>query len=287
MSTNFQITPQQLHPTGETIVKYHVDSLGIKRARFKIDASPVDGHRYKFPLHYLQENKVKKCIELSERCYHQGLNGFVLYCITNAIPVEVYVAMPVPQRENRAYREDLKTASGVGVGVYEVDGQDVRLVQKAIPLSLISANRINTKSFPASLRADLQAAQDTFFKTDPAQGCSALYNEIESYTRKIVEKAVNDGLIPVPGFNIRTYGWANVLNHLNQHRARISRSCPNLTAAMVSRLITLPPHRNSFNHKPRTYNDRAERDAQIRTRWDDCHALFLETIQAVKPLRVH
>src|SRR4029077_1696050 len=116
-----------------------------------------------------------------------SMDRFVPDCSRLFLPVRMFVAVPSGSKDPD-YHRDLNRAREWGIGVLEVDGNNVRVIQEPLSLSLAGLRRIHKQKYPAKYRFDLSQAEVTFKQGNPAKGCADVYEEIEALTRRIAKK---------------------------------------------------------------------------------------------------
>src|SRR5438105_2617265 len=152
-------------------------------------------------------------VEVSESPYPNTLDRLVLDCIRLGLPVRLYMAVPKPSNPPPSgYAAELARARDFGVGLIEVEGSKVKIVQEPLSLSLNGLRPIPLERFPQKYREALAQAETTFRNGNPAKGCSEIYDEIEALCRRVAEKTAAKGMWTNPPANIN-FGrdpWASV-----------------------------------------------------------------------------
>lgn len=146
------------------------------------------------------------------------------------------------------------------------------------------------ESFPARFRQALASAESTFRSGDPAKGCAIVYDEIEALSRRIAEKSYDQGLwtknkptTNPTDLDFKKDSWATVARTL--HRQLDRKQVPDLTEALLDRLVGITPYRNAVGHKVTDRKSLMKRDRTLRTRFEEAVDLLGELITASKSLR--
>ena len=228
------------------------------------------------------------CVEVSESPYPATLDRFVLDCVRLGLPVKLFIAVPKPTDPRPSgYDKELSRARDCGVGVVEIEGETIKVVQEPVPLSLSGLRQVDRKDFPQKYREMLAQAESTFRQGNPAKGCSEIYDEIESLSRRIAEKTLVKGMwisAPGPGFNFKKDAWANVVRTMIK---RLDYAKANqISESLLARILGLTSHRNDTNHKPANKKHLMRRDRELRTRFENAVDLLAELVNASRSLRV-
>jgi hypothetical protein len=284
---NFRALPSQLHETGERIARYFEEERGL--SRFKIEESVGGEIEYRPTLQTLTREFHDVWIEVSELPYLRSLDTVVLHCVTNTVPVKLYVAFPAGTATTE-YKTLIDDARRKGVGVIEVTDAACHVIHEALPLSLIGVRKEAHKAFPPRYRSVLSTAEETFRLGDPAKGCSLIYDEIENLSRRIAKKIHARNLWKTnpkgpPKIKFDTAPWDTIMDHLLNH-VQAGALPPYMNKALLIRVTAMIEARNAAGHKPRNRKDRLRRDRELRTRYETAVDVLRDFTAAARPLRV-
>ena len=188
---NYRHLPELLRPIADAAISFFRRDWGI--SRFYVE-QPIDAAiEYRPTVYAVTSDHHFLCLEVSERPYPTGLDGFVLDCVRNCIPVRLFVVLSAGPKGSD-YDRDLNRARTNGVGILEISAATVVVINEPLSLSLIGVRRIERHKFPRKYRLALSLAETTFIKGNPAKGCSTLYDEIEALTRRIARRVDVNGL---------------------------------------------------------------------------------------------
>jgi hypothetical protein len=238
------------------------------------------------------------CVEVTQIPHRQSFDGFVADCKSHGLAVKVYMAMPVGVAPD-VFKQNFQFAKKNGVGIIEVDADKDHCVPQcpALSLSLGDVRPVTRKLYPPAYRARLEEAEATFRNGSPAKGCSVLYDEIEALTRRIAQDTHSKGLWrppktkpgkPPPKLDFDKGNWNPLMKQLLEllKFQQLQKTAPGLKDSLVHRVLAITPFRNLTGHKPKTQEERKERDRQLRTRFEEAADLLLELIKASKPLGI-
>lgn len=285
---NYSALPEHLHSTADVVYGYLTRTLGLLSVQIE---KPIDQKAdYRTTFCAKARDHHYYCVDVSENIYTPTRWLFVTQCEHNGMPVKFYVAMP--STSYSGFSSDLKKAKGAGVGVLEVtaSAQDLVDISPAVSLSLCGLRRFDKPEFPRKYREIVANAESTFRNGEPAKACSAIYDEIESLTRRIASQAHKKGRFRNPPGNpksLERMPWARVLTHLRDDVDRIAPSPYSiLTDALIAQILGTTPHRNQSGHKPGTLKALVERDSRLRTRMEAAVDLLHEVTTATASLRL-
>jgi hypothetical protein len=257
--------------------------------KFKVE-EPIDPTiEYKPTLHSVDAEFYLVCIDVSESPYPRGLEGFVLRCITECLPVKSFVALP-EGATSPDFRRDLGLARQSGIGILEVSPGGVKILHPALPLSLAAVRPVDHSRFPKKYRYHLTQAETTFKQGNPGKACSMVYDEIEALFRKVAKKTRDLGLWrplkpgekPPQIHNKRA--WAKVIEAVMEHLD--PKKCGYLERSLMARILGVTPHRNDTAHKPANRDELVRLHKELRTRFENAVDLLADLIAASKPLHV-
>ncbi len=284
---NFVYLPKSLVPTAERVVEYFRDNHGIGNFRVEEEIGPDLSFRP--TLQALTTDHYYLCVEVNESPYPALLEPVVLDCVTQGLPVKLFVAFPSDPLP-ADYKARVDRARAHGIGVLEVSPNRTVAIHPALPLSLVGLRPRPKKEFPARYRAPLASAEDTFRNGSPAQGCLLVQQEIERLSRKITKKTQAKALWrplkpgeKAPKFSDKT-AWARVmeiaLDHIDLKR------CPTPDRALLNRIAGMTTQRNEGGHKPTNLKALIKRDREARTRFESAVDTLYDLIDQSRYLRV-
>jgi hypothetical protein len=285
---NFRHLPEPLRPSADAVVEYFEAERGIRRF---VEEAEIHAQLARPSLHSVANDHHFWCVEFSETTPYPGtLDRFVLDCMRLGLPIRLFVALPEGST-SPDYNRDLNRAIDYGVGVMEVRGGAVRVVNEPLSLSLAGVRRIEKKSFPPKYRLTLTRAENTFRQGNPAKGCSDIYDQIEALTRRIAKrtlvkshwKATKSGQ-PIPAVDLKIGAWAAIVRTLMQQLS--PKHPPHIPEALLARVLGVTQHRNDAGHEPNSKDALIRRDRELRTRFETASDLLLDLINSTKALRV-
>jgi hypothetical protein len=284
---NFRVLPSQLHPTAEEVVRFFTDDRGI--SKFKVEEPVSNDLDYRPTLQATAPEYYDFWIEVSETPYLISLDGVVLYCVTNCLPVKLYVAFPAGTSSTE-YKKCADEARTKGVGLLEVSPGRCVVIHEALLLSLSGARSEDRSQFPARYRSVLSTAEATFRNGDPAKGCSLVYDEIEALSRRLARKIQKNNWWThlssgTPAFNADKDAWASVMDILI-NRTNFNALPPAAKKSLLMRVAALTDVRNDTGHKPKNRAARIKRDRELRTRFESAIDVLRDFVNALRPLRL-
>jgi hypothetical protein len=248
---NFVYLPKSLVPTAEQAVQYFWDNHGIGGFRVEEEIGPTLSYRP--TLQALTADRYYLCIEVNESPYPAVLEPVVLDCVTQGLPVKLYVAFPSGPLP-ADYKTRVDRARAHSIGVIEVSATQTQVIHPPLPLSLASLRPRPKNEFPPKYRSVLAEAENTFKAGSPAQGCLVIQQEIEQLSRKIARKTKSKNLWrgPRPGEKVPRLTdktpWAKVMEVILDHLDH--SKCPSPDRALLNRIAGMTAHRNEAGHKP-------------------------------------
>jgi len=277
-----------LWPIANAAADYFKENWGVSSLRLEESICPDIERRP--TLHALTSDGHYLCVEVSESPYPTGLDSFVLDCRDNFLPVRLFVAIPAGSKDSN-YKRDLDQARIRAVGVLEISGARVQVLQNALSQSLAGVRLVGPARFPKKYRFQLSKAESTFRGGDPQKGCSLLYDEIESLSRRVAEKTYKKGYWrpSAPGarplrIRFATHPWqklmSKVVEGLDPQRCRF------LPPDLLGRVLGITSHRNDSAHKLNSLRLVMKRDRELRTRFESATDILFDLVNASKPLRV-
>jgi hypothetical protein len=281
---NFRALATELHGTAEEVARFFKEDRGL--SHFKVEEPVADDIDYRPTLQALTPEKLEVWIEISVTPYPQSLDSVVLHCVTNSLPVRIYVGFPAGLSTTQ-YKSNIDDSRRKGVGAVEVSGSKCQVIHEALSLSLIGVRCEDHRKFPPRYRSVLSSAESTFRNGDPAKGCSLIYDEIEGLSRRLVRK-INDknlwGARGAPtGLNFDKAQWARIMEAILD-RANTHSVAPKLSKSLLNRIAGMTEPRNESGHKPRNREAYTRRDREARTRFESAVDTLREFAAAARPL---
>jgi len=284
---NFRALPVQLHSTAEDVARFFKNDRGI--SKFAIEEPANKDLDYRPTLQASSPECYDIWIEVSELPYLRSLDRAVLYCVTNARPVKLYVAFPsgVPTSE---YKKHVDEARANGVGAIEAAAGRCTVIHEARLLSLAGVRCEERSKFPQRYRAALSSAETTFKNGDPSKGCAIVYDEIEALSRRVAKKIQSKKLTTkaaavIPTAKTDRENWAPLMEALLRE-ADFNKLPKELTKNMLMRVAALTSVRNDSGHKPKNKAAQTKRDRELRTRFESAVDILRDFADAAKALHV-
>jgi hypothetical protein len=279
---NFTILADDLKETAELTEDYLRNNLGLRDIQIE---KPLPFNISYTPTFWAKNNEHNIiAVEVSNQAYSRTLDHIVMECQRQTYPVKLYYAIPKDEADNN-YRRNLSDAQKRGVGVLEIDDQDQQLTLVALSLSLTGLRSIEVKEYPKKYRGTLNDAINTFRTGSPAKGCSILYEEIESMTRRIAKKTVRlRWWSPAPEINLDTISWAG-LCELLRNKGQFGENGYEGLRKQIIIILGIVPDRNETNHKPKSKIALQRRDQRLRTRFESLTDIMFDLINEAKSLR--
>lgn len=257
----------ELHETAEAVRSHLIDNMGLKKV--DIEKSTVPSIDFCPTLSGESPRGYMVFVEVSNSPYPKTLDGLVLDCVTNQIPVKLYVANPVSQ-SGKIDEKEVRRLSKKNIGYLIVGTSGVEEIRGALELSLFLPE-ISPKSIPKSLRPAIHEACNTYQNGNPVKGVATLCDEIEDLIRKNAKKAKKTRRIPAScTINFDRGRLANIIDTLNKHRV--------MRKPLIGKCYTLTEIRNDSSHPPKNFRKRTERHKKLRTN-------FMWAIDLLKQLR--
>lgn len=282
----YRALAESLIPVAEATRRYFMDGEGAKR--FRAEEAIAPSSSYRPTLLADGHDGSLLAIEVNEGVYTDALDGLVLECVSQGIPIRLFVASPGGGPAMSAMQL-VRKARMRGIGVLEVVGRDVQRILPALSLSLFGLQAIGAKGYPKRYRARLTQAEDTFRNGDPVKGCSRVYDLIEECSRDVAIEIDRLGLWRVAATRpirqvrwFRKHPWANVLEYVDEWAdfRVVGLSRIHITKPLWSRIRGLTPHRNESGHEPATSEERRQRDRELKTRFEHAVDTFADLVKA-------
>jgi hypothetical protein len=228
-------------------------------------------------------------VEVSEAPYLRSLDSVVLHCVTNCLPVKMYVAFPEGISATE-YKKNIDESRKKGVGALEVISNRCIVIHEALLLSLLGVRSEDHRQFPPRYRSVLSTAETTFRNGDPAKGCSLVYDEIEGLSRRLARKIRSKNwwtrkASGPPTFKVDKDPWATIMETIIS-RADFTALPVKMKKGLVIRVAALTDVRNEAGHKPRNRAAAIARDRELRTRFETAVDVFRDFAGAARPLRI-
>jgi hypothetical protein len=284
---NFRVLPTQLHTTAEEVVRFFKEDRGL--SKFKVEDPVDDAIGYRPTLQATTQENQDVWIEVSEAPFLRSLDTVVLHCVTNCLPVKLYVAFPAGLSPTK-YKDNIDESRRKGLGALEVSPGKVIVIHEALRLSLTGVRKEDHRKFPARYRSVLSNAESTFRNGDPAKACSLVYDEIEGLSRRLAKKLhtknwwTHKASAP-PTLNAAKDSWATIMETII-NRADFNALPAKMKKALIMRVAALTDVRNDAGHKPRRRTDIIKRDQELRTRFETAVDVLRDFAAAARPLHI-
>jgi len=242
----FRVLPSQLHAVAEGVVHFFQHDRGI--SKFKIEEPVSNDLGYRPTLQAPTSEFYDVWVEVSEAPYLSSLDSVVLHCMKNCLPIRLYVAFPAGVSSTE-YKKGTDEARAKGVGILEVSAGKCTVIHEALLLSLLGTRSEDRSLFPPRYRSVLSTAEATFKNGDPAKGCSLVYDEIESLSRRLAKKIqannwwTHASTQGPPAFDPERGSWASVMDILIS-RANFNSLPPKAKKNLLMRVAALTEVRN-------------------------------------------
>jgi hypothetical protein len=134
-------------------------------------------------------------------------------------------------------------------------------------------------------------AEETFLGGDPPKGCLRVFEELETLSRKFVQKGNAEGWWN-PAFKQKQIDgpWATlmmeVVKQMDSSLSKIKKDCPKFDASLITTIHGLTKQRNESGHKPKTRAALIKRDRELRTRFEHAVDVFMDFQDATSSLRL-
>ncbi len=207
-------------------------------------------------------------------------------CNTRGLPVKIFVARP-KDASDPDYPRNIKRLKQAGVGLLEIDGESVSIIQNALALSLAAQRPVDLESFPKKYRQSLSQAEQAYRDGYPDKACSLVYDELENYFRKVAKKSFDKHWWPnSSNLNIDTGAWAKLIADFDANVNRGIFPCRELKPALLATLLGVTRHRNESGHKPENQKKLIKRDKELRTRFESAVDIYRDILTATKLLKI-
>lgn len=283
----YKILPENLHSAADRVAGCLRDDRGV--AQFKAE-EPIDrALQYRPTIHGLSPDGYVVAVEVQDRADAAVLDSAVLDCVSRCLPVRLFLAFPesttpVPHRVVENLRQR-------GLGIIEVRESGVVVLGEALPLSLFGY-RLDRLRFPKKFRGILLEAENTFRSSSPPKGCAIIYDEIEEISRTIIKKTkkkkmwrkLKAGENPSK-LDLDTGAWEKVIELFQSFYIVKKKKVPDLTANLIHRVAATTAYRNEAAHKPKTPEERKQRDREMRTRFESAADLLFDLLKVLDQLK--
>jgi hypothetical protein len=277
----YKILPENLHSAADRAVDFLRNDRGV--TNFKSEEAIDADLQYRPTAYGISPEKYIVAIEVQDRPDMAVLDSAVLDCATRSLPIKLFVVFPEPATPWP--ERDVEKIHQRGVGAIEVRPATSVVLREALPLSLF-AYRLDRQLFPKKLRGTLLDAENALRSNNPPQGCTILYQEIEDMSRKMIEKTKKKKLWrklkageKASRLNLGTGAWEKVLELFEDFYVVDRKKVPDLTANLIHRIEASTSYRNQSAHKPKTTQERRDRDRETRTRFESAADLLLDIIK--------
>jgi hypothetical protein len=284
---NFRVLPTQLHATAEEVVRFFKEERGL--TKFKAEEPVDDTIAYRPTLQTVTHEHRDVWVEVSEAPFLRSLDTVVLHCVTNCLPVQLYVSFPagLPPTE---YKANIDESRRKGLGALEVSKGRVQVIHEALLLSLTGVRTEDHLRFPPRYRSVLSSAETTFRNGDPAKGCSLVYDEIEGLSRRLANKIMGKNWWThkssgPPNLNVWKDNWATLMDTI-MSRADLNALPTKMKRALLIRVAALTDVRNDAGHKPRNRSALIKRNQELRTRFETAVDVLRDFADAARTLRI-
>lgn len=287
---DYRVLASNLKDLADSTIQYFILNNGAKNSNIKIEAEVHPDISFRPTLSYIKSDGHIVCAEVIDAFNLPEIERFVLACKNNSLPVLLYIVIQkdaMPQIDTKI----LKTVKDNGVAILEINppNHGTLITNAPLSLSLGGLRSFKLSDFPSIYREPLNSAINTFKQGNPGKGCSEVYDEIESLTRRIGKKisAITNGFSQTSNFNWDTHSWALTIEFMRDKINRaVINNCPELKTQLFNRLLGLTEYRNAAGHKPTSLAKLIERDKQLRTRFESAVDELNNLIRASKPLRL-
>lgn len=287
----YRVLPEHLHATADAAIAFCKSQWGLTTSQVRIETPIATTIGFVTTLQAVMKDYHFLCIEVTDGAYTASLDPFVLECKNEALPVRLFVATPAV--ESATFQADLARAKRNGVGVIQLNEGRAIILADAVSLSLGGVRPPDLKAYPAKYRHALSDALSTFHSGNPSKSCSVVFDEIESLTRRIAVRALKRGCwkrlpagVSEPKMRPSKDTWASIVRTLLDHFNTSAAGVPEISDALLARVLGMTAHRNDSGHKPSNMRRLRRRDTELRTRFESACDLLLELIQAARPLRI-
>jgi len=279
----YKILPDNLRGAADRAVDFLRNDRGV--ANFRSEEAIDADLQYRPTAHGISPEKYVVAIEVQDRPDMAVLDSAVLDCAARSLPVKLFVVFPEPATPWP--ERDVEQIHQRGVGAIEVRPTTPVVLREALPLSLFGY-RLDRRLFPRKFRGTLLDAENALRSNNPPHGCSILYQEIEDLSRKLIRKTKNKKLWrklkageKASKLDLDTGAWEKVLELFEDVYIVNKKKVPDLTANLIHRIEATTSYRNQSAHKPKTTQERRDRDREIRTRFESAADLLLDIIKVL------
>jgi molecular chaperone GrpE (heat shock protein) len=124
------------------------------------------------------------------------------------------------------------------------------------------------------------------------KGCAIIYDEIEDISRTIIKKTKKKKMWRKlkPGekaskLDLDNGAWEKVLELFQSFYIVNKNKVADLTANLIHRIAASTAYRNESAHKPKTPEERTQRDREMRTRFESAADLLLDLLKVLDQLK--
>jgi hypothetical protein len=277
----YKILPENLRDAAQKVLEYLRNDRGI--TGFKAEQAIDIQLEYRPTIQGVSPERYIVAVEVQDRPDMTVLDSAVLDCAARSLPVKLFIAFPEPTSPF-ATRE-IEKVHQRGVGLIEVRATGPVVLREALPMSLFGY-RLDRDLFPRKMRGTLLDAESALRSNNPPLGCSVLHQEVEDLSRKIVKKTkakkmwrkLKAGEKPSK-LDLDTGAWEKVLELFGRRYEVNKKKVPDLTANLIHRVEATTLFRNQSAHKPKTTQERKDRDRETRTRFESAADLLRDLVK--------
>jgi hypothetical protein len=283
----YKVLPENLRDVADRVVDYLREDRGV--TSFRAEAAIDDDLEYRPTAHGFSPEKYIVAVEVQDRPDIAVLDSTVLDCAARSLPVKIFIAFPEPAVPIST--RDAEKIHHRGVGLIEVRPAGPVVLREALPMSLFGY-RLDRQIFPQRLRGTLLDAENALRSNNPPHGCSILHQEVEDLSRKIIaktkEKKMWRKLKPsekTSKLNLDTGAWEKVLELFEGRYVVNKKKVPDLTSNLIHRIEATTLYRNQGAHKPKTTQERKDRDRETRTRFESAADLLHDLLRVSSQIK--
>ena len=283
----YQVLPLHLHATADRAKEFFHGNHGVRK--IAAEEPLADSIEWRPTISGVTTDFHIVAVEVTDGGYTQSLDGAIVQCINSGLPVRLYIVYPGDDIKGDDFMRTFRDALKRGVGIVEVRGATCALVKPALDLSLHSVRRVDSKQFAKKRRQAVLDAESTFLGGDPVKGCLRVYEQVESLSRGLAEKAQQRGWWSPPAkLKISKGPWATVMQELIKgvNVSLLRGACPNIDESLLNRIAGLTDPRNQFAHQPRNRAALIKRDRRLRTYYEHAIDVLEELDRGVRRLRI-
>ena len=289
---SYNLLGHDLYEVADRAKEWFVETYGAKRFRREKDIASL-------PLRPTWQASLRGnhtlCLNVQSSPFSPTLHAFVNAASQRGLPIKLWVAVSDTSPKD-SFAAELRQAREAGVGVLQIstDG-NVHVFHHPVSLSLYGISRTTLGDVPRARREIFKNAEDTFLNGAPDQGCQAICQELEDFTRRAAEVTHSRGWwtqlaggAALQATFFRTGAWATMLQTM-EGRANVTQiqtRCPEFDRQLIIRTRAFTDWRNRVSHRPNTAGQLMHRDGRLRTMFEATRDLLLDWYGATGPLRL-